>query len=266
MRFLGIGRRDETEAGVSDRAAADEAIRQARADWDGPRTGDGRTTTDDPPVLLDEPPAPDPVADSGVHAREDLVSAASVHKMACTECGGQGYVFRTTGDLLQESLSLIPEGGADMVIKEFYTRLLNKAPGLADLFPADLLIAATGDRDSRGYSQRDKLYQALNALAVLYDPDDERKMERLDTALGAFGRSHALFYRPSEDAVRGATLEEYAAVKATLFETFGAVAGEAWRTAYTTAWSEAYDYAAAAMMREQHLAGMRAPRFPRAGS
>jgi hemoglobin-like flavoprotein len=202
----------------------------------------------------------DPMTDSGVHALP-MTSGLGEHRVACEHCEGTGYVTRSTNDLLRESLELIGDGG-DMLVKEFYTRLLYAAPDLAALFPADLLTAATSDPNSGGAKQRDRLLGALIALANSYNLDDPAGMDRLDTALGAFGRSHASFARP-DGTVQGATLEEYAAVKATLFGTLIATAGPAWKPSFTMAWSEAYDYAAAAMMHEQHRAGFRYPRAPR---
>jgi hemoglobin-like flavoprotein len=184
------------------------------------------------------------------------------HHIDCAACGGTGYVIRSTNDLLRESLELVGTGG-DMIVKEFYTRLLHAAPDLAPLFPSDLTTAQTSDPNSPGAAQRDRLLGALVALSNSYNPDDGDSMDRLDTALEAFGRSHAAFARP-DGTVQGATLDEYAAVKSVLFETLVQAAGDAWLPAYTVAWSEAYDYAAATMMHEQHRAGFRYPRSVRA--
>lgn len=224
--------------------------------------------SDAEPAVFTEPGVgdPDPVTDSGVHALGDLTDVANLHRVGCRTCGGQGFTLMSTRELLRDSVALIPDGGGDVVVKEFYTRLLKKAKGLTYLFPPDLLTAATADPNSRGARQRDRLYKALEALATMYDPDDRAGMEKLDTALAAFGRSHATFNR-DDGPVRGATLDEYAAVKATLLETLQALTGAAWSTAFTSAWSEAYDYAAATMMYEQHRSRfMATPRQPRESS
>lgn len=197
------------------------------------------------------------VEESGVHALPEP-AALSGQRMPCDGCNGTGYMIVSTRDLLKESLALVGDGG-DTVVKEFYARLLGAAPDLAGLFPPDLLTVDT----IRG--QRDKLLQALVALADSYDPDDDESMTRLDTALRAYGRSHAAFARP-DGTVRGATLDEYAAVKTVLFGTLVDAAGPAWIPAYTTAWSEAYDFAAVTMMHEQHRSGFYHPRQARQGA
>jgi hemoglobin-like flavoprotein len=193
-------------------------------------------------------------ADSGVHA---LPSPVRGVRVGCHECEGRGYVVKPVKELLQESLGLIPEGKGDAVVAEFYRRLIDADNGkpsedhIASLFPSDLLSAADGEVDSRGAQQRDRLFKALAALADLYNPDDPAAMERLDHALGAYGRSHAPFLRP-DGSVRGATLQEYAAVQFALIGTFRDAGGPGWHPEYDRAWVEAYDYAAAKMMVEQH--------------
>ncbi len=210
--------------------------------------------------------APDPVSDSGVHALDTMTSVANTHSVECPQCGGMGVLVKSTSELLRESIGLIDDG--DAVVRAFYSRLLagddSRAEGdrLAPLFPPDLVTAPPDDELSRGKGQRDKLLKALVALSEMFDPDDEKKMAGLTTALGSFGRSHAAFQRP-DGTVRGATLEEYAAVKAVLFGTLVDAAGGAWIPAYTAAWSQAYDFAAAEMLSAQHRSGFTAPRFPR---
>lgn len=216
---------------------------------DGQRWAELGTTTDGGKVYF----RPDPVADSGVHALPDTTEG---HRVACTHCEGAGYVIRTTSELLRESIGLVGDGG-DMVVREFYTRLFAVAPDLAALFPPDLL---TTDETKR---QRDRLLKAIIALSQSYNTDDPAGMDRLDTALAAFGRSHSKFRYP-DGSERGATLEQYAVVKAVLFEVLVAVAGDKWVPAYTEAWSEAYDYAAGVMLAEARRGGQQFARMPRA--
>jgi hemoglobin-like flavoprotein len=178
-----------------------------------------------------------------------------VERETCPHCEGTGYM-PSISDNLRASIALVGDSGAE-IVKAFYAELLSVAPGLADLFPADLLTTDA----TKG--QRDKLLKALIALSDLYDPADTDKMARLDTALKSFGRSHAAFARP-DGTVRGATWEEYAAVKEVLFRTLVAAAGTGWRAEWTESWSQAYDYAAAVMLTEQYRSGFSAPRFPRA--
>jgi hemoglobin-like flavoprotein len=174
----------------------------------------------------------------------------------CEHCGGTGYV-PSISDYLRESIALVG-GSGDQIIRAFYSELISVAPDLTTLFPRDLL---TVDEEK---GQRDKLLRALIALSDLYDPADEEKMGRLDTALKAYGRSHAAFARPNGE-IKGATWEEYAAVKEVLFRVLVAAAGAAWKPEYTASWSQAYDYAAAVMVAEQYRSGFSSgfPRYPR---
>jgi hemoglobin-like flavoprotein len=209
------------------------------------------------------------VSDSGVHA---LPQPTRGLRVGCHECDGRGFVVKPVKELLRESLALIPEGQGDAVVTEFYRRVLaadkGKAPAdrLVSLFPADLVSASAGMSESRGVQQRDKLFKTLVALADLYNPDDPAAIERLDNALRAYGRSHALFLRP-DGSVRGATLQEYAQVQSVLLGTFHDLTAAAWRSEYDMAWIEAYDHAAPVMMAEAHraiLAGeVTVPREPR---
>lgn len=247
MDYFGLTPRPKTLADLPDPVATGRSFTDAAF---------GRLTDEPEPQGPRMSTPPSALTDSGVHALPEA-PAAKVMRMDCEHCGGTGYVEMTVNDLLRESIALIPEGGGDMVVKEFYTQLLAAAPNLAEIFPADLL---TTDETRH---QRDKLYEALAALSTLYDPQDADKMTRLRNAAGSFGRSHASFYRPSEDATRGASLEEYAAVKAILMATFHAVAGDAWKTAYDAAWSEAFDHLTGMMLDAQHSTPMTAPRFPR---
>jgi hemoglobin-like flavoprotein len=189
---------------------------------------------------------------------------ANADRADCPHCHGTGKIL-TTADLLRESIGLLGNDPRELdnFVAEFYRRLLDAAPDLAPLFPEDLTRTGTGsDPNGRGKAQRDKLLHALIALATSYDPDDTEKMKVLDTHLAAFGRSHASFPRADGSGL-GATLDEYHAVKVTLFGLLHDAAGERWLPEYDDVWSEAYDYAAAAMMfaGQRHALGRQL--FPR---
>lgn len=218
-----------------------------------------RPPADFTPITDDLPTQPDPLTDSGIHHVPDPDPATT--RVTCTHCEGTGYTMRTVSELLRESIALIPADGGQTVIREFYRRLLTAAPDLAPLFPADLITAATDDLASPGRMQRDKLLQALAALADLYGTSSADR-QRLDTALRSMGRSHAAFARP-DGTVRGATIEEYMGVKQALMDTLHTAAADAWRPEYDAAWSEAYDYAAVTMLHEQMTSNMTMPRYPR---
>lgn len=186
-------------------------------------------------------------------------AVVSQHREACVHCQGSGFM-PSVNDYLRESIGLLGDRG-DEVVRTFYTALFRSAPDLARLFPGDPREGNLGT-DHKGAKQREKLLAALAALSDLYDPDDADRMARLDTALKSFGRSHAAFARP-DGTIKGATWEEYAAVKEALFATLVQAAGNAWKAEYTESWSQAYDYAAAVMLTEQYRSGFAAPRFPR---
>lgn len=185
----------------------------------------------------------------------------SQFRIDCEHCGGRGFM-PGINDLLTESVALLGSDG-DEVVRLFYSSLLRAHPQLMTLFPGDPTQGDFGS-DHKGAVQRDKLLKALTALAGLYDPGDEAKMAHLDQALGSFGRAHASFVR-QDGTIKGATLEEYAAVKESLFTTLVTAAGAKWKPEYTEAWSQAYDYATAVMLAEQFRSNFAAPRFPRAG-
>lgn len=181
-------------------------------------------------------------------------------RIDCEHCKGVGYV-PGVNDLLVESAALIGDRG-DEVVRLFYSTLFSDAPAMAYLFPPDIVSASAGTQNSAGVAQREKLLGALVALAELYDPGVPGKLDRLNSALTRFGRAHAAFAR-QDGTTWGATLEEYAAVKTALFSTLVRVAAEHWKPEYASAWSQAYDYAAAVMIAEQLRSGFVAPRFPR---
>jgi hemoglobin-like flavoprotein len=185
-------------------------------------------------------------SDSGVHSLPEPVDGFPIE---CRHCGGQGVIVRTVGDLLGESVGMIEDGGA--LVLQFYRNLLDAAPYLAELFPADLLTAAVNDQGSRGAKQRDKLLEAILALAQLYRPDDPDRMAQLDGALVSMGNRHAAFRRPSTGRVSGASVSEYAAVKQVFLVTVHAMV-PGWRGEHDLAWDEAYEYAARGMLGAQH--------------
>lgn len=256
---------------VEDRALAEEAITAARdsssrlATW----SPDMDKVRELPPVAAED----DTViqerqwAAEGIPVQPRMAARAAVphaivnqHREQCDHCGGMGYM-PSISDHLRESIALLGDQG-DQVVRTFYGVLFRSAPELARLFPGDPTEGDLGT-DHKGAKQREKLLSALVALSDLYDPDDGDKMAKLDTALGSFGRSHAAFVR-QDGTVKGATIEEYAAVKTALFSTLVQAAGNAWKAEYTESWSQAYDYAAAVMVAEQYRSGFAAPRFPRA--
>jgi hemoglobin-like flavoprotein len=219
----------------------------------------GSHTLDPDMPVAGRPPAPTDIP------TERLVVAPA--RTDCPHCRGTGKTL-TTNDLLRESLELLGNAGDD-VIREFYRRLLDAAPHLADLFPPDLLTEiprpnAEGEVRTMhgGPQQRDKLLSALTALAQLYDPTRAEQMAVLDTHLATFGRSHANFARP-DGTVRGATLDEYQAVKVVLFGTLHDFAGAAWLSEYDDVWSEAYDYAAGAMLFHSMRTDAKSARYAR---
>jgi hemoglobin-like flavoprotein len=226
--------------------------------------GIGTTRAADPDTgkyMVDIHYTPDPVTDSGIHTAQPEQRTIPV---TCPTCKGLGHMERTTSELLRESIALIPADGGQQVITEFYRRLLTAAPDLGALFPPDLITAAVDDTASPGRLQRDRLLQALAALADLYGTSAADR-QRLDTALRAYGRSHAAFARP-DGTVRGATVEEYLVVKQALMDTLHTAARDAWLTEYDSAWAEAYDYAMIVMLHEQLTGGMTFPRQARAAA
>lgn len=187
-----------------------------------------------------DPASPDPIgnprpSDSSSRILFESAPDSTPERDRCPVCRGTGWKM-TTSDFLRESLALV-EGKAGEAVDMFYDRLFVVAPHLEPLFP---------DR----VNQRDRLVGAIVALGTMYDPSNPDGMQALRTALAAHGRRHSNFRRP-DGTEQGATLDEYAAVKSILLPTIVEVAegaGVRWLPVYTTAWSEAYDFAAAHMM------------------
>ena len=223
---------------------------------------------------------PIPPGDSGVHAMADsqplrnpcpTCSGTGLDTCpqclrhgdgACPDCFGTGHVM-TTSDLLRHSLGLLGDDPAahHQLAAKFYRRLLDAAPGLISLFPADLTDPTS---DGKGKKQRDKLLTALITLGQTYDPDhpDSEDMQALATHLEMFGRSHSNFARPGGRA-RPASVPEYAAVFNVLIGTLHRALGAAWAPAFDEAWEEAYDHAARGMIASAWSFGSTHPRTVR---
>lgn len=244
--------RDRSMAGMLDEATVTESF--------------GVQRDDEPPTLVQQEArrwAAEgiPPVRTGSFGQPAAAPLVSQFRIDCAHCGGRGFM-PGINDLLTESVALLGDQG-DEVIRMFYASLLRAHPQLMTLFPGDPTQGDFGS-DHKGAIQRDRLLKALTALAGLYDPGNPAKMDHLDQALGSFGRAHASFVR-QDGTIKGATLEEYAAVKEALFTTLVSVAADKWQPEYTEAWSQAYDYATAVMLTEQFRSGFAAPRFPRAG-
>ncbi len=134
--------------------------------------------------------------------------------------------------------------GAALVL-DFYGRLLGAGgEALARRFPQDLLDANAA-LDGAGAKQRDRLLQAVLAVATLWDPGNEERMRSLDAALDAMASQHTK---------HGATLQEYALVEETLRGVFESYARTAqiprsiWKRAYEPALRRALTYTSGRMM------------------
>jgi hemoglobin-like flavoprotein len=206
----------------------------------------------DPDPEPEPEPEPEPPVATGPIRFEDKRA-----RDLCPHCRGTGYAL-TKNDLLRESIGLLGDAG-DEVMRLFYANLLEVAPELRPLFPLDLTEPGSL---GAGRIQRDKLLGALVAVSQTYDPDRPDQMQILDNHLKSFGNSHAAFDR-GDGRVQGATLAEYTAVKVVLFNTLHDVAGEAWRSEYDDVWSEAYDYAAGAMLFHGMRSGFKSARYAR---
>lgn len=231
----------------------------------------GETPQAQPRYQLPDDALPGPSADEDIDvALSDPLEVTGSHALAedddtlgyrvvCEDCGGKGYRMVSVTELLGEVAGLVPDGGGDVFVKEFYSQLIMAAPYLAELFPADLL----GPDLIKG--QREKLWNALVELFTRYRPTDRESMAALDTALAAWGRLHANFAR-SDGTIRGATDDEYKAVKAILLATLRRMAGDRWNEVYDAAVGEAYDYAWSGMWFSQLRTEMTMPRYPRSTS
>lgn len=210
------------------------------------------------PTLADRPPTPHRLG----RARPTFLAVPAA-RTDCPHCEGRGFV-PGINDHLRESAAMLTAGGAeasDILVRDFYVALFREAPNMVAIFPGNPVQGDFGSNE-RGAKQRELLLSALVSLSELYDPGNPERMSQLDAALKRFGRAHAAFARP-DGTVSGATLDEYKAVKDALFSTLVRAAADKWRAEYTIAWSQAYDYAAAAMLLEQHRSQFTAPRYVR---
>jgi hemoglobin-like flavoprotein len=203
----------------------------------------------------------DPFTDTGSHHLNDTnTPGVMTHTATCPTCAGTGTVTRTVSDLLRDVVDLIGDRGDD-VIREFYRRLLSAAPTLTPLFPEDLITAVTGDKDSPGALQRDRLLQALLAVADLYGAGDDA-MTRLDAAITSMGNRHAAFARP-DGTVQGATEEEYDAVIAVFLGLCRDAFTDAFTDDHHAVWKDALRYVKTGMLWAQWHSEMTFPRMPR---
>ena len=117
-------------------------------------------------------------------------------------------------ETLEESFDLVAPQG-DELIKRFYERLFEVAPGVKPLF-ADVDMER----------QRQALLNMLLVLREsLHDLDD------VVPDLEALGARHVGY---------GAKPEHYPVVGEVLIESMAEIAGPAWKAEYTAAWQEAY--------------------------
>jgi hypothetical protein len=192
-------------------------------------------------------------------APSDPQPLISQHRIDCQECGGRGYM-PGINDLLQESVKLLGDQG-DEVIRMFYSSLLRAHPQLMTLFPGN----PTQGRLRLGPQGRQAARKVAQGLEVARRPvrpgrggkdEASRSGARLIRPMACWvhppgrhdPRRHARGVRRSE----GGPVHHAAAGR-----------GRQWKPEYTEAWSQAYDYAAAAMLTEQFRSGFAAPRFPR---
>ena len=98
-------------------------------------------------------------------------------------------------------------------------------------------------------------------MSDLYGAGDDA-MDRLDTALGVYGRSHAVFARP-DGTQSGATEDEYEAVISVFLGLVGDAFGAAFSDAHRQAWVEALNYVKIGMLWHQYHSGMKMARYPR---
>jgi hemoglobin-like flavoprotein len=188
-------------------------------------------------------PERDPLTDSGVGGLPGLnvlapvegagVGADDSEGERCATCGGK---IPGDHDLLTEILSWLAPAGEEFV-SQFYIRLFEAHPELRPLFPEDIKI------------QEEKLLSAVVSLLKLFKAGDD-EMEKLDSALSRFGRSHTRF-DPA------ATIEEYAAVWAALADTATEMLGEKLTDRHAKALRRAYEYAAGKMLAAQATAKLR---------
>jgi methyl-accepting chemotaxis protein len=127
----------------------------------------------------------------------------------------------TDAQLLKVSLDVVAPR-ADQLIASFYDRLFAAHPEVRPMFPAIM------------DTQHERLLKAVIALVTHYENPDA-----LLPALTAMGARHAGY---------GVQLEHYGAVAEALLATLREYAGDAWTPEIEAAWTNAYTFAAGAMV------------------
>jgi hemoglobin-like flavoprotein len=128
----------------------------------------------------------------------------------------------TDAQLLKASLDVVAPR-ADALIASFYDRLFAAHPEVRPMFPAVM------------DTQHERLLKAVIALVTHYENPDA-----LLPALAHMGARHDGY---------GVRLEHYAAVGESLLATLREFAGDAWTPEIETAWTNAYTFAAGAMVK-----------------
>jgi hemoglobin-like flavoprotein len=123
---------------------------------------------------------------------------------------------------LESSFDLVAPGG-DELMDTFYDRLFTAAPAVRPLF------AHTDIRRQKG--------MLLGALVLLRK--SLRDLDAIVPTLRELGARHVAY---------GAEPAHYPVVGEVLITSMAEIAGDAWRPEYETAWSEAFDVVARAMM------------------
>jgi hemoglobin-like flavoprotein len=185
------------------------------------------------------PPHPTPEAPvtEQAHAdtQPDTPATAEPTTRRCPVCGSLRQP--TPRWLVNASVDDIAAAGADEFVRAFYDTLFHAVPAARQLFPDDMT------------SQREKLLNAVIALARLFDPADEAKMGRLDNALDQFGRTHT-----TARLAGLAGLDAYADVGGALMAALRDHLGGTWSERLEAAWERRYRYAAGRMAAAAALA------------
>ena len=124
-------------------------------------------------------------------------------------------------EALETSFDLLAPRG-DELMDEFYARLFAAAPAVRPLFPTDMKKQKT---------------MLLAALVLLRK--SLRDLDAIVPTLREMGARHVAY---------GAKPEHYPLVGATLIASMAALAGDAWKQEYETAWAAAFDIVAGAMI------------------
>jgi len=111
---------------------------------------------------------------------------------------------------------------ADDLMDEFYGRLFAAAPAVRPLFPDDM--------------QRQKT-MLLGALVLLRK--SLRNLDAIVPKLRELGARHVAY---------GASPEHYPVVGSVLIASMAAIAGDAWKPEYESAWGAAFEIVAATML------------------